>query len=45
MSSTPLFLLGSKAAAFAKDTIAFDKAGVVTKHTMSTSHEQVKRGG
>jgi outer membrane protein assembly factor BamE (lipoprotein component of BamABCDE complex) len=24
--------------------ILFDKAGVVTKHTMSTSHEQVKRG-
>jgi len=25
--------------------ILFDKAGVVTRHTMSTSHEQVKRGG
>ena len=25
--------------------ILFDKAGIVTKHTMSTSHEQVKRGG
>jgi outer membrane protein assembly factor BamE (lipoprotein component of BamABCDE complex) len=24
--------------------ILFDKSGVVTKHTMSTSHEQVKRG-
>jgi outer membrane protein assembly factor BamE (lipoprotein component of BamABCDE complex) len=26
-------------------TILFDKDGVVMKHTMSTSHEQVKRGG
>ena len=24
--------------------ILFDKAGVVTKHTMSSSHEQLKRG-
>jgi outer membrane protein assembly factor BamE (lipoprotein component of BamABCDE complex) len=24
--------------------VLFDKAGMVTKHTMSTSHEQIKRG-
>lgn len=30
-----------------KKTLAifFDKAGIVVNHTMSTSHEQVKRGG